>query len=771
MPVLSLRRSPSSASALVKCLLTMSVARVKSRTLCLVRRPAGRRRCRVRWAPSSDRLVQGRPLRTDQQAAGKLSWRGAEMVAGDTNGYGSEEHGDTGGDSTPRLSPAGQQTPTGASTRTSLVKMSADKRAKKVRFYRNGDRFFKGLAFAVPPDRYRTFDSLLADLTRSSVVSRAALPMGVRVIFTLDGMKVNSLDDILEGQNYVCSSTDTFKKLDYLGSQDPTWNTRRGQPSPAHTPPQHSGSAQDMQTESSERMTAGGGSRDFIHPKLITVIRSGTRPRRLVRMLLNKKTAHSFEQVLQELSRAVKLDSGVVRKIFTVEGRQIRELEDFFDNDSLFIAYGHEKHRPDDFDLHPDEMKWLIGQAGSKHVLEPGTEHPSAFRSSSGRRAVSARAPGGRASMAGPAGAPDGYSTLATPRARRRLRAKSPFLASGQTNGAAPPPSESGVDCPARVREKYWVGRKIGDGNFAVVCECVHRSSGAEHALKAIDKSKCRGKEQMIENEVSILRRVHHPNIIQLVEEFDFPAELYLVMELVKGGDLFDAISTTTKYTEKDASNMVRDLASALSYLHHLDIVHRDIKPENLLLVERPGGVKSLKLGDFGLAQEVTGPLYAVCGTPTYVAPEILSGVGYGVKVDIWAAGVITYILLCGFPPFASADNNQEELFDRILSGEFEFTPPFWDDVSDAARELITAMLQVEPDARFSAEEVLIHPWIAEDEALENDMHLTVAHKLGIHFDTESSRHKNAGVNLLTTALDKEDELFLGSCLLDGALG
>ncbi|KAF0298844.1 Serine/threonine-protein kinase DCLK1 [Amphibalanus amphitrite] len=629
---------------------------------------------------------------------GKLSWRGAEMVAGDTNGYGSEEHGDTGGDSTPRLSPAGQQTPTGASTRTSLVKMSADKRAKKVRFYRNGDRFFKGLAFAVPPDRYRTFDSLLADLTRSSVVSRAALPMGVRVIFTLDGMKVNSLDDILEGQNYVCSSTDTFKKLDYLGSQDPTWNTRRGQPSPAHTPPQHSGSAQDMQTESSERMTAGGGSRDFIHPKLITVIRSGTRPRRLVRMLLNKKTAHSFEQVLQELSRAVKLDSGVVRKIFT-----IRELEDFFDNDSLFIAYGHEKHRPDDFDLHPDEMKWLIGQAGSKHVLEPGTEHPSAFRSSSGRRAVSARAPGGRAS--------DGRDRPAHPTATARWPRRARAAGCAPSRRSSPlarrterrrPPAESGVDCPARVREKYWVGRKIGDGNFAVVCECVHRSSGAEHALKAIDKSKCRGKEQMIENEVSILRRVHHPNIIQLVEEFDFPAELYLVMELVKGGDLFDAISTTTKYTEKDASNMVRDLASALSYLHHLDIVHRDIKPENLLLVERPGGVKSLKLGDF----------------------------------------------------------------------RFEFTPPFWDDVSDAARELITAMLQVEPDARFSAEEVLIHPWIAEDEALENDMHLTVAHKLGIHFDTESSRHKNAGVNLLTkTALDKEDELFLGSCLLDGALG
>jgi len=249
---------------------------------------------------------------------------------------------------------------------------------------------------------------------------------------------------------------------------------------------------------------------------------------------------------------------------------------------------------------------------------------------------------------------------------------------------------------------------------------------------------------------VAILRRVRHPNIIQLVEEMDFPTELFLVMELVKGGDLFDAISSTSKYTERDASSMVRDLASALAYLHHLDIVHRDIKPENLLLVERAGGAHSLKLGDFGLAQEVQGPLYAVCGTPTYVAPEILGGTGYGVKVDIWAAGVITYILLCGFPPFASPDNNQEDLFDRILSGYFEFTPPYWDEISEAARELIMAMLQVDPEARFSAEEVLIHPWIAEDEALENDMHLTVSHKLGIHFDTDSGRHKMAAVNLMT---------------------
>ncbi|TTZ53804.1 Serine/threonine-protein kinase DCLK1 [Bagarius yarrelli] len=133
------------------------------------------------------------------------------------------------------------------------------------------------------------------------------------------------------------------------------------------------------------------------------------------------------------------------------------------------------------------------------------------------------------------------------------------------------------------IEEKYKVGKVIGDGNFAVVKECVERSSGKEFALKIIDKNKCRGKEHLIESEVAVLRQVKHPNIIMLIEEVEMPSELYLVMELVKGGDLFDAITSSTKYTEKDASTMIKNLASALKYLHRMNIVHRDIKPENLL--------------------------------------------------------------------------------------------------------------------------------------------------------------------------------------------
>jgi doublecortin-like kinase 1/2 len=193
------------------------------------------------------------------------------------------------------------------------------------------------------------------------------------------------------------------------------------------------------------------------------------------------------------------------------------------------------------------------------------------------------------------------------------------------------------------------------------------------------------------------------------------------VFYIVKGGDLFDAITLANKYTEVDASHMIHDLSGALQYLHLLNIVHRDVKPENLLICDK-NGVKSLKLGDFGLAVEMEDnvKLHSVCGTPTYVAPEILAETGYGKEVDIWAAGVIAYILLCGFPPFANEDNDQDLLFDQILSGSFEFTQPFWDPISESAKQLITEMLEVDPNLRLTATQVMEHQWVVVSVAKHN---------------------------------------------------
>ncbi|ERE90798.1 serine/threonine-protein kinase DCLK1 isoform 1 [Cricetulus griseus] len=198
-------------------------------------------------------------------------------------------------------------------TRT-LQTLSSEKKAKKVRFYRNGDRYFKGIVYAISPDRFRSFEALLADLTRT-LSDNVNLPQGVRTIYTIDGLKkISSLDQLVEGESYVCGSIEPFKKLEYTKNVNPNWSV-------------------NVKTTSASRAvsslaTAKGGpsevreNKDFIRPKLVTIIRSGVKPRKAVRILLNKKTAHSFEQVLTDITDAIKLDSGVVKRLYTLDGKQ-----------------------------------------------------------------------------------------------------------------------------------------------------------------------------------------------------------------------------------------------------------------------------------------------------------------------------------------------------------------------------------------------------------------------------------------------------------------
>ncbi|KAM6179057.1 serine/threonine-protein kinase DCLK1 isoform 2-T2 [Rhynchocyon petersi] len=654
-------------------------------------------------------------------------------------------------------------------TRT-LQTLSQEKKAKKVRFYRNGDRYFKGIVYAISPDRFRSFEALLADLTRT-LSDNVNLPQGVRTIYTIDGLKkVSSLDQLVEGESYVCGSVEPFKKLEYTKNVNPNWSV-------------------NVKTTSASRAvsslaTAKGSpsevreNKDFIRPKLVTIIRSGVKPRKAVRILLNKKTAHSFEQVLTDITDAIKLDSGVVKRLYTLDGKQVMCLQDFFGDDDIFIACGPEKFRyQDDFLL--DESECRVVKSTSYTKIAPSSRRSATKSPGPSRRSKS---PASTSSVNGTPGSQlstprSGKSPSPSPTSPGSLRKQrgsqhggsSTSLAStkvcssmDENDGPGEEALEEGFQIPATIAERYKVGRTIGDGNFAVVKECVERSTAREYALKIIKKSKCRGKEHMIQNEVSILRRVKHPNIVLLIEEMDVPTELYLVMELVKGGDLFDAITSTNKYTERDASGMLYNLASAIKYLHSQNIVHRDIKPENLLVYEHQDGSKSLKLGDFGLATIVDGPLYTVCGTPTYVAPEIIAETGYGLKVDIWAAGVITYILLCGFPPFRGSGDDQEVLFDQILMGQVDFPAPYWENVSDSAKELITMMLLVDVDQRFSAVQVLEHPWVNDDGLPENEHQLSVAGKIRKHFNTGPKADSTAaGVSVIaTTALDKERQVF-----------
>uniref|UniRef100_A0A4W4FUE2 Doublecortin domain-containing protein n=1 Tax=Electrophorus electricus TaxID=8005 RepID=A0A4W4FUE2_ELEEL len=259
-------------------------------------------------------------------------------------------------------------------TRT-LQALTNEKKAKKVRFYRNGDRYFKGIVYAVANDRFRTFDALLADLTRS-LSDHINLPQGVRFIFTVDGMrKITNLDELEEGECCVCNY---YKRVDYTKNVNPNWSVNV--------------KACASQKNLASLASRGGDMRegkDFVRPKLVTVMRSGVKPRKAVRVLLNKKTAHSFEQVLTDITEAIKLESGVVKRIYTLDGKQVTCLQDFFGDDDVFIACGPEKFRyaQDDFSLDENEcrvMKPPKGQRGSAKSPGPIRRSKSPAESTNG---------------------------------------------------------------------------------------------------------------------------------------------------------------------------------------------------------------------------------------------------------------------------------------------------------------------------------------------------------------------------------------------------
>jgi len=265
-----------------------------------------------------------------------------------------------------------------------------------------------------------------------------------------------------------------------------------------------------------------------------------------------------------------------------------------------------------------------------------------------------------------------------------------------------------------KFKDHYEKAEQLGSGNFATVHVCTKKkdpNKGSRFAVKVIDKKKV---EDMgdIEREIELMQKLKHPNIIKLHDTFDEPKNRLLVMDLVTGGELFDSIVARGSYTEKDAATVISTLCDALAYMHDQGIVHRDLKPENLLL-ESKADDAPIKVADFGLARMMsTGELMkTACGTPGYVAPEVLQSRGYDSgAVDVWSAGVILYILLCGFPPFY--EEELPALFDQILRGRYDFPSPWWDSISKPAIALVKRMLTVDPKKRITAKQVLSDPWI-----------------------------------------------------------
>ncbi|KAL0962843.1 hypothetical protein UPYG_G00346230 [Umbra pygmaea] len=283
------------------------------------------------------------------------------------------------------------------------------------------------------------------------------------------------------------------------------------------------------------------------------------------------------------------------------------------------------------------------------------------------------------------------------------------------------------------IKKIFELKEILGTGAFSEVVLAQERSTGKMFAVKCIPKKALKGKESSIENEIAVLRKIKHENIVALEDIYESSNHLYLVMQLVSGGELFDRIVEKGFYTEKDASTLIRQVLDAVNYLHKMGIVHRDLKPENLLYFN-PQDESKIMISDFGLSKmEGSGEVMSTaCGTPGYVAPEVLAQKPYSKAVDCWSIGVIAYILLCGYPPFY--DENDSKLFEQILKADYEFDAPYWDDISDSAKDFIASLMEKDPAKRYTCDQALRHPWIAGDTALCKNIHESVSRQIRKNF-------------------------------------
>eukprot|EP00834_Sanchytrium_tribonematis_P001840 NODE_48_length_31852_cov_1.054168.p7 type:complete len:605 gc:universal NODE_48_length_31852_cov_1.054168:16080-14266(-) len=309
--------------------------------------------------------------------------------------------------------------------------------------------------------------------------------------------------------------------------------------------------------------------------------------------------------------------------------------------------------------------------------------------------------------------------------------------------------------------DQYDFLQTLGTGAFSEVKKAMHKQTKQLFAIKIIDRAKCKGKESMIQSEIEILKKVEHPNIIKLYDMFETSDKIYLVMELVTGGELFDSIVERGKYTEKESAELIYQVVKGVEYLHSVGICHRDLKPENLLYYDKSKNSR-IMLSDFGLSKIFNEDqlMKTACGTPGYVAPEVLRRKGYRKEVDMWSIGVIAYILLCGYPPFY--EENNAELFNQILKGKFEFDSPYWDHISNQAKNFVSRSLVVDSSRRLTIHNALCHPFITEHvpeamEAMKKDLE-------EVRRSTKSLRMMD--LETINTQLKAKDELMDSAAVL-----
>ncbi len=266
-----------------------------------------------------------------------------------------------------------------------------------------------------------------------------------------------------------------------------------------------------------------------------------------------------------------------------------------------------------------------------------------------------------------------------------------------------------------KFNQVYTVAKELGSGAFSTVRLATKKDTGEKYAAKIVSKKELSKADlASLMTEIEILGSLQHLHIIRLFDTFDEGNDYYIVTELVEGGELFDRIVSKPHYSELEARDLIKSLIETIAYIHGNGIVHRDLKPENLLLMSLDNDA-DIKICDFGFAKRIVdlSPEETACGTPGYVAPEILRGDPYGAEVDIWSLGVICYVLLAGYPPFY--DDDQRKLFKKIKEGRYYFHDEYWSHISREVIDLITKMLTVNQKERWSAKQLLQHSWITED--------------------------------------------------------
>merc|ERR1712010_116627 len=282
---------------------------------------------------------------------------------------------------------------------------------------------------------------------------------------------------------------------------------------------------------------------------------------------------------------------------------------------------------------------------------------------------------------------------------------------------AQPAPAEEELKVIHRdAEDDYEFVEDYGQGQYAAVFKAQHRQTSQIVAVRNIDKADTGvSVDKVTDKEINVMLRIDHPYCVKLHAVYETDTQVQLVMELLEGRDLFDRIITRKKYTEPNAKILMKRICEGVRHLHEKNVIHRDLKPENILLAS-PDQDTDCKVADFGLSKLFPEDSHemktqTLCGTPGYVAPEVLNRVKYGEKIDVWSLGVIAYISLCGFPPFPldmAAGSVQ-----KVKTANFSYPAPHWNEVSQEARDFINKMIVVNVDDRATMDQVLAHPWLA----------------------------------------------------------